>query len=135
MEQNTILKNLSSTIELNKLISNEVKNNFNPEFVNRLDDIIVFNQLDIESINKIVLIELNSFKSLLADKGIDLVFDDRVIDNLSREGYDELYGARPIKRLIQTKIKDRVATKILEEKYPRGSCIKLFIENNILNIN
>ena len=128
-------KNLSSTIELNKLISNEVKNNFNPEFVNRLDDIIVFNQLDIESINKIVLIELNSFKSLLADKGIDLVFDDRVIDNLSREGYDELYGARPIKRLIQTKIKDRVATKILEEKYPRGSCIKLFIENNILNIN
>ncbi|MBL41821.1 MAG: ATP-dependent chaperone ClpB [Rhodospirillaceae bacterium] len=128
-------KNLSSTIELNKLISNEVKNNFNPEFVNRLDDIIVFNQLDIESINKIVLIELNSFKSLLADKGIDLVFDDRVIDNLSREGYDELYGARPIKRLIQTKIKDRVATKILEEKYPRGSCIKLFLENNILNIN
>ena len=107
------------------------------EYIDSLKkDINIYNfPIKPKDINKIVLIELNSFKSLLADKGIDLVFDDRVIDNLSREGYDELYGARPIKRLIQTKIKDRVATKILEEKYPRGSCIKLFIENNILNIN
>tara|TARA_Y100001970_G_C14233671_1_gene860394 strand:+ start:496 stop:3042 length:2547 start_codon:yes stop_codon:yes gene_type:complete len=128
-------KDLDGPIQLDELITNEVKNNFKPEFINRLDDIIVFNQLDIASINKIVRIELNDFKFLLEDKGIGLTFDDRVIDYISKEGYDELYGARPIKRLIQKKIKDNVATQLLEEKYSRGSTIKLFFEDNILKIS
>ena len=124
----------SSSLQLNKLIMDEVKNNFNPEFINRLDDIIVFNQLDLENINKIVLMELNKFKLLLKEKGISLAFDNEVITYLSNNGYDQLYGARPIKRLIQTEIKDRVAIEILEKNYSRGSAIRLSLENNEINI-
>ena len=121
--------------ELNKVISEEVKNNFKPEFINRLDDIVIFNQLDIENINEIVLIELNKFKSLLENKEIQLEFDKNVINYISEKGYDEFFGARPIKRLIQTLIKDKIAMKILEGKYSSGSSVHLSILKNSLIID
>ena len=121
--------------ELNKVISEEVKNNFKPEFINRLDDIVIFNQLDIENINEIVLIELNKFKSLLESKEIQLEFDKNVIDYISEKGYDEFFGARPIKRLIQTLIKDKIAMQMLEGKYSAGSSVHLSTLKNSLIID
>ncbi len=124
-----------SSGELKKIISEEVKNNFKPEFINRLDDIIVFNKLKIENINEIVFIELNKFKTVLESKEIKLEFDQKVIQHISQKGYDEVFGARPIKRLIQTMVKDKIAMQILEGKHSSGGSISLSLSNNSLEID
>ena len=96
------------------IISKALKNTFNPEFLNRLDDIITFNSLDKASIKKIVKLELNNLKSRLSAKNYMFDFDSNILTHIVETGYDEKFGARPLQRTIQTEIEDFISDEVLK---------------------
>lgn len=104
-------------------IMEALKDQFRPEFLNRLDDIIVFDVLSQENIKGIVKIQVEFVQKRLADKEIELVVSDAVLEELAKEGYNPQYGARPLKRLIQTKILNPVATMMISNKVLRGGTV------------
>jgi len=96
------------------IISKALKNTFNPEFLNRLDDIITFNSLDKVSLKKIVRIELSDLKSRLTKKDYIFSFGPSIVSHIIEMGYDEKFGARPLQRAIQTEIEDFISEEILK---------------------
>ncbi|CAB4130236.1 Clp protease ATP binding subunit [uncultured Caudovirales phage] len=109
--------NVYANEELKKtMLNKELKNHFAPEFINRLDEVIVFNTLQNDDIQKIVLVEINKLKSRLTNLGYNISFGQSVIDFVSKVGFDEVYGARPLKRAIQEKIEDYISDEVLREK-------------------
>ena len=96
------------------IISKSLKNTFNPEFLNRLDDIIIFESLDKTGIKKIVKIELSHLNDRLLEKGYDIKFGPSIVDHICSIGYDEKFGARPLKRSIQSEVEDFIAAQILK---------------------
>lgn len=104
-------------------VTEALKDHFRPEFLNRLDDIIVFDILSRETIKRIVRIQIESIKSRLAEKEIELVIAEEVLTLLAEEGYNPQYGARPLKRLIQTKILNPVATMMISNKVLSGGTV------------
>jgi ATP-dependent Clp protease ATP-binding subunit ClpC len=115
----------SSTIaeeskKMDSIIKKELKNKFSPEFLNRLDDIVLFDQLESKDILKIVQIELNAFSNRMTDEGYTFKFTKTAKDLLVKEGYDQAYGARPIKRAIQRYVEDIVADAILDRALEKG---------------
>tara|TARA_B110000977_G_scaffold61773_1_gene84080 strand:+ start:9941 stop:11977 length:2037 start_codon:yes stop_codon:yes gene_type:complete len=102
------------------IISKSLKNTFNPEFLNRLDDIIIFETLDKDSIKKIVKIELSHLTSRLVEKGYTIKFGPSIIDHICTIGYDEKFGARPLKRAIQSEVEDFIAAQILKNEITEG---------------
>ena len=109
--------NIYANEELKKtMLNKELKNHFAPEFINRLDEVIVFNTLQNDDIQKIVLVEINKLKSRLTNLGYNISFGQSVIDFVSKVGFDEVYGARPLKRAIQEKIEDYISDEVLREK-------------------
>jgi ATP-dependent Clp protease ATP-binding subunit ClpB len=96
-----------------ELATKLVHQHFSPEFVNRLDDVIVFNSLTLPGIIQICSIQLNKVKQLLRDKGISFHFSDKAAEEIARSGSNLQYGARPLKRLIQNEILSPLATMIL----------------------
>ncbi len=94
-------------------ILEEVRKKFKPEFINRLDDIIIFNRLTKEEIKSIVRIQLKKLQKQLETKKININFSEKVVDWISAEGYVPTYGARPVKRVIQKNITNKIAEKIL----------------------
>ncbi|WP_407043865.1 AAA family ATPase, partial [Candidatus Liberibacter solanacearum] len=110
-----------------------VRSTFKPEFLNRLDEIILFQKLREEDMAQIVRIQLDMVLSLIKDKNISMNFEDEVIDWLSHKGYDPFYGARPLKRVIQKHIQNPLAEKILSQTISEGDSIEVFIENDSLN--
>jgi ATP-dependent Clp protease ATP-binding subunit ClpB len=93
-----------------------VRHHFRPEFLNRIDEIIVFRRLTQNDIRKIVDIQIQRLSKLLAEKGVAIELTERAKDKLAREGFDPVYGARPLRRLIQTRIQNELATRILNEE-------------------
>ena len=115
----------SSTIaqeskKMDSIIKKELKNKFSPEFLNRLDDIVLFDQLESKDILKIVQIELNNFSERMQLEGYTFKFLKPAKDFLVIEGYDQSYGARPIKRAIQKYVEDVVADAILDQALEKG---------------
>ena len=104
-------------------LNKELKKFFSPEFLNRIDETIVFNTLNEDDVKKIVVIELAKLKSRIEGIKYNIDFDSSVVDYVSKAGFDEIYGARPLKRAIQDKIEDFVSEEILkgnlsfDEKY------------------
>jgi len=96
------------------VLTKELKNYFAPEFINRLDEIIVFNTLQDNDIQKIVDVEISKLKNRLDLLGYKINFDSSVIEYISKVGFDEVYGARPLKRAIQEKIEDFVSDEVLK---------------------
>tara|TARA_R100001463_G_scaffold51283_2_gene101890 strand:- start:2747 stop:4783 length:2037 start_codon:yes stop_codon:yes gene_type:complete len=96
------------------IISKSLKNTFNPEFLNRLDDIIIFESLDKTGIKKIVKIELSHLNDRLREKGYEIKFGPSIVDHICSIGYDEKFGARPLKRSIQSEVEDFIAAQILK---------------------
>ena len=92
---------------------NELRGHFRPEFLNRVDEIIVFHALTEEHLKQIVEIQLGSLRKRLADRHIELELTDRARGHLVRSGYDPSYGARPLKRAIQREIETPLARRIL----------------------
>jgi len=101
--------------KMDAIIKKELKNKFSPEFLNRLDDIILFDQLESVDILKIVQIELDNFSDRMQDEGYIFKFAKPAKDFLVKEGYDQAYGARPIKRAIQKYVEDIVADAIIDQ--------------------
>ncbi len=100
--------------EIERRVLDAMKDYFKPEFLNRVDDIIIFHRLGIEEIKKIVDIQINKLKStLLSSRNINLEVSEKAKDLLAKEGFDPIYGARPLKRVIQNKIQNVLAMKIL----------------------
>lgn len=101
---------------IEKLVLNELKQTFKPEFLNRIDEIIVFSQLSEENIREIAKSMLKTLIQRLGDMEIGMEFSENAISQLAKEGYDKAYGARPLRRTIQSKIEDPLSEKILENK-------------------
>ena len=107
--------NVYADQELKKtLLNKELKNYFAPEFINRIDEVIVFNGLKDEDVKKIVVVEINKLKKRLSGLKYSIEFDQSVIDYVSKVGFDEVYGARPLKRAIQEKIEDYISDEVLK---------------------
>lgn len=100
--------------ETKKDVMAELKRAFRPEFLNRVDEIIVFHKLQDEEIKSIIDIMLNEVKTRLAEKEINIEIDESVKDLIIKEGIDKSYGARPLRRTIQNKLEDRIAEAILD---------------------
>ena len=98
----------------------ELKKVFKPEFLNRLDDIIVFNSLRKEDIEEITRRMLVTLQKRVAEMDIKVTFTDALVKKISTEGFDPLYGARPLRRAIQSKIEDLMSEMILDKKMEEG---------------
>ena len=105
---------------IEELVMGDLKRTFKPEFLNRLDEIIVFNQLEKDDIKEIARRMLKNLEKRLGDMGIKIEFSDRAVEALADAGFDKTYGARPLRREIQSKIEDRLSELILEEKFREG---------------
>ncbi len=103
-----------------ELVLKELKNLFRPEFINRVDDIIVFTKLNKEEITEISKKMLDELALKLSEIGIDMEFSENAAKEISEVGYDDVYGARPLRRAVQNKIEDSVSEKILEGKIKTG---------------
>ena len=107
--------------DMKKVVMDEVKNIFRPEFINRIDDIIVFHPLDDEDIRKITRLMLGETADrIMKNMDIALSYTDELINHISEEGYDQSYGARPLRRAIQNKIEDELAEEILKGRFLEG---------------
>jgi ATP-dependent Clp protease ATP-binding subunit ClpB len=114
---------------------NVVRSHFRPEFLNRLDEIIVFDRLTREQMTGIVEIQVNRLRGLLADRKIDLVLDDGAREWLAEAGFDPVYGARPLKRVIQRELQNPLATAILEGRIGDGDTVHVSAGSGGLTIN
>jgi ATP-dependent Clp protease ATP-binding subunit ClpC len=122
---------MSGDEELKKaLLQKELKNYFTPEFLNRLDEVIVFNPLKEGEVRQIVEIELSKLTKRLNKLGYHINFTDEVKQMLSDVGFDEKYGARPIKRAIQEKIEDFISEEVLRQHIKIGTEYELFMEED-----
>lgn len=104
-------------------VMEELRMQFRPEFLNRIDEIIIFNSLTEEHIKAIVDIQLSYLKKRLADKRLEIEVTDAAKEALGREGFDPIYGARPLKRTIQREIQDKLALKLLQGEFKEGDHI------------
>jgi ATP-dependent Clp protease ATP-binding subunit ClpB len=105
-----------------------VQQNFRPEFINRIDDIVVFHSLGGEQIRRIVEIQLIYLRTRLAERDIDFSLDDKARDHLAEAGYDPVYGARPLKRAIQQQIENPLAQAILRGEFGPGDRVRATIK-------
>ncbi|HEV8132856.1 MAG TPA: ATP-dependent chaperone ClpB, partial [Acidobacteriota bacterium] len=106
--------------ELERRVQEALRAQFKPEFLNRIDDIIIFKRLGPEQLREIVGIQLRRMAQLFAHRNIELQVTEGARDHLAREGYDPAYGARPLRRLLQKEILDRLSTKLLEGEIHEG---------------
>jgi ATP-dependent Clp protease ATP-binding subunit ClpB len=102
-----------------------VSQHFRPEFINRVDDIVVFNPLGRDQLRSIVDIQLGYLRKRLADRDIELTLDTAAMDQLGEAGFDPVYGARPLKRAIQQQVENPLAQRILRGEFGPGSKIKV----------
>jgi ATP-dependent Clp protease ATP-binding subunit ClpB len=112
-----------------------VRGHFRPEFLNRLDEIILFYRLSRADMDKIVHIQIGRLTRLLADRKIEITLDKKATEWLAHAGYDPVYGARPLKRVIQRRLQDPLAHQILEGKIGDGDKVKVSATKTGLTLN
>ncbi|MBN1374240.1 AAA family ATPase [Candidatus Dojkabacteria bacterium] len=111
-------------------VLSELKLQFRPEFLNRFDDIILFHSLTKAQIREIALILLEKLKQLVLAQGLTIEFDNSVVEMLVNAGYDEEFGARPMKRTIQKNVENELSKALIEGKFKKGDKIKATVKNN-----
>ena len=116
--------------KLKDTVNEELKKAFRPEFLNRIDDIIVFSHLSKEEIRQIVDLMMKDLFKRLSERELSIEVTDEVKDYLAKDGYSEAYGARPLRRLIQRKIEDQLAEEILGNAYQPGDTILLKLDTS-----
>jgi ATP-dependent Clp protease ATP-binding subunit ClpB len=128
--------NVASTImqdytgdELREKVMAVLKTQFRPEFLNRIDEIIIFNQLGMDAIKKIVAIQLRYLHDRLAEREITISVSESVKELIASKGFDPVFGARPIKRMIQRMIEDPLSLKILNGEFNAGDEIKMDVSD------
>jgi ATP-dependent Clp protease ATP-binding subunit ClpB len=110
--------------EMEKRVMEAMRSHFRPEFLNRVDEIIIFHSLKEKQIEKIVEIQLARLDKLLADRKMELILREDARHFIAQHGYDPVYGARPLKRAIQKYLQDPLAMKILAGEFGEGDKIK-----------
>jgi ATP-dependent Clp protease ATP-binding subunit ClpB len=120
--------------QMKGLVMGAVGEHFRPEFLNRVDDIVVFHPLGKEQIKAIAKIQLKSLRDRLADKGYKLELSPAALDKIADAGFDPVYGARPLKRAIQTEIENPLAQKILAGDLSQDGIIKIDVEGSEITI-
>ncbi|SCC40305.1 ATP-dependent Clp protease ATP-binding subunit ClpC [Fictibacillus enclensis] len=108
----------------------ELKKAFRPEFLNRIDEIIVFHSLEKTHLKQIVTLMAESLINRLKDQGIEIELTDAALDKITDEGYDPDYGARPLRRALQRKIEDRLSEELLRGNISKGNTVKIDVDNN-----
>ena len=115
--------------DIRKDVLQVLRDHFKPEFLNRIDDIVVFKQLGREQIATIIDVQLEKLRKNLEDRGITLTLDDSARDLIIAEGYDPIYGARPLKRAIQSLVQNQLAVSILKGDIVSGQTVRVSAEN------
>jgi ATP-dependent Clp protease ATP-binding subunit ClpB len=116
--------------QVREAVTQILREHFKPEFLNRIDDIVIFNQLSREQITQIIDVQLERLRAMLAERDIKLVLDDSARQLLAREGYDPMYGARPLKRAIQTLIQNPLAVKLLRGEIATGQTVNISADSD-----
>jgi ATP-dependent Clp protease ATP-binding subunit ClpB len=116
-------------------VMNVVRQAFRPEFLNRLDETVLFHRLSRSNMTGIVAIQLKRLQALLADRKLELQLDDRAKEWLAEAGYDPVYGARPLKRVIQRELQNPLASLLLEGRFKPGDAIRVSADKDGLTID
>ncbi|MBQ2551297.1 MAG: ATP-dependent chaperone ClpB [Treponema sp.] len=124
-----------SSSELNARLEELFKHSFRPEFLNRIDEIVCFNKLGKENIKSIVRLQLERVRKRLSDRRINLVFEDSAVDLLSDLGYDPSFGARPVKRAVQSYVENPLSRMLLEGNIQDGSTITASKDGEIIKFS
>ncbi len=119
-------------IEIETRVREELRNHFRPEFLNRIDETIIFRRLSEEDLKQIVEIQINNLQRRLATRGVKLQVTDAAKRMLARDGYDPVYGARPLKRLIQREIENPLAQGLLSGKFNDGDTVEIDVAGETL---
>ena len=122
-------ENVPSWNELKDKVFEILQQNFRPEFLNRLDEVIMFKALSPTEIKKIVKLVLEKTEQLLKDQNIEIEFDESVVNELARTNFDPKFGARPIRRAVSREIENMISEKILENEISEGDKIKVSLDN------
>ena len=112
-----------------------VAQHFRPEFVNRIDDIVVFRPLEREHIERIARLQLQALNLRLAEQGISLVLEDAAFDALTEAGFDPVYGARPLRRVIQNMLQNPLASALLAGQINDGETVRISAGEGGITIN
>jgi ATP-dependent Clp protease ATP-binding subunit ClpB len=115
--------------EMRRRVMDAVKGHFKPEFLNRIDELIIFHSLGLEQIKAIVEIQIKKLEKRLSERRVQFKMTEKAKEWLAKEGFDPAYGARPLKRVIQKEIQDKLAMKILEGKFKEGSTITVDVDD------
>jgi ATP-dependent Clp protease ATP-binding subunit ClpB len=119
--------------QVREAVLQELRLNFKPEFLNRVDDVVIFHQLSREQIAEIIDVQLERLREMLSERTITLKLDDSARQLLAREGYDPSYGARPLKRAIQTLIQNPLAVKLLRGEIQPGQTIEVSADGDTMS--
>ena len=111
-------------------VMDNLKKAFRPEFLNRIDDIVVFHPLTAEELKQIVGIMMKDLRKRLADRDLSITLSDEALDELAKVGYDPEFGARPLRRAIQNQIEDPLADALLAGQYQAGDTIKVALDDD-----
>ncbi|MCX5999672.1 MAG: NDP-hexose 4-ketoreductase, partial [Chloroflexi bacterium] len=125
---------LRSYERMKEKLLEELKKTFRPEFLNRLDGVVVFHHLTKEQIREIVDLMLRPLRSQLIERGIGMVVTEAAKDLLCEKGYDEAFGARPLRRTIQTMVQDVLSEKLLRNEFHAGDTICLDREGDEIKV-
>jgi len=125
-----IQENINDQKLLEERVMETVKSSFRPEFLNRIDEIIIYKSLTLEHIKEIVDIQIGHLRKRLEDKRLDIELSDKAKETLAQQGYDPVYGARPLKRTIQKLIQNPLATKLLKGEFKEGDNIIVDVDKN-----
>ena len=123
---------VSTNEELKEKVMEDLKTFFRPEFLNRVDEIIIFNPLTKDLLNLIVEIQVNRMKRYIKEKNIDIRLTDKAKEYFAEIGFDAVYGARPLKRALQREILNPLAMKLLDGTFREGDLVKVDFKNNAL---
>ena len=120
--------------ETDNRIQDALHHHFRPEFLNRVDEIVIFHRLGMKELKKVVDIQIGVLAERLKARGIQLKTTDKARDLLGRQGYDPVYGARPLKRVIQRMVQDPIALRMLQGELKEGQTVKVEAQGNDLVI-
>ena len=121
--------------EIKTRVLEVVGQHFRPEFINRLDEMVVFHPLKQDQVRQIAKIQLNYLHKRLAEKDLSLNVSEDVVDVIAAKGFDPVYGARPLKRVIKNKIEKELAKRILGGEFSPGDTINVEMEDNIMTFS
>jgi ATP-dependent Clp protease ATP-binding subunit ClpB len=120
--------------DMRRAVEQELQQKFRPEFLNRIDDVIVFHSLTLSQIKQIIGIQLKKLEKIIQERGLTLEISEGAKDFLAQEGYDPAYGARPLKRALQREIIDPLAIRLLEGKFKPGDTVFVRMMDGVLDL-